>query len=416
MTKHTDKKRALILTADAGFGHRSAAKAIARAFEERYRDVFEVEVINPLDDRRAPAIIRDAQQDYDRLVREAPSLYKLGFEASDTTVANVLFEAGLTVLLYELMRDMVSKKKPDVIVSTYPLYQEPLDAVFTIRDMLIPVLCVVTDLETVHRVWFNKSVTKFLVPTETVRDMALKFGLSESQVHITGIPVNPALATDQRSKAEIRRSLGWRSDVPTVLAVGSKRVDRLPETLNILNHYGAPIQVAVVAGKDEELYRELQAVEWHQPVHLYEFVENVPEMMRAADFLICKAGGLVVTEALAAGCPLMLIDMIPGQETGNADHVVRNAAGVIARSDAAVLETLTHWLKDECALLSQTAENARKAGKPNAAFDVVDLAYQTTQQPMTQNRLFTRSALIEMFNRNQVRWRDSKETSIDKSK
>jgi 1,2-diacylglycerol 3-beta-galactosyltransferase len=44
----------------------------------------------------------------------------------------------------------------------------------------------------------------------------------------------------------------------------------------------------------------------------------MPTMMRAADAIICKAGGLTVTESLACGLPLLLTDVIPGQETGNA--------------------------------------------------------------------------------------------------
>ncbi len=46
----TKTKRILILTADAGFGHRSAAKAIAAALQGAHRDDCAVEVINPIED------------------------------------------------------------------------------------------------------------------------------------------------------------------------------------------------------------------------------------------------------------------------------------------------------------------------------------------------------------------------------
>ena len=41
-------KQILILTADAGFGHRSAANAVAAALRETYGDVCAVEIVNPL--------------------------------------------------------------------------------------------------------------------------------------------------------------------------------------------------------------------------------------------------------------------------------------------------------------------------------------------------------------------------------
>jgi 1,2-diacylglycerol 3-beta-galactosyltransferase len=35
--------------------------------------------------------------------------------------------------------------------------------------------------------------------------------------------------------------------------------------------------------------------------------------MMASDVLVTKAGGLIVSEGLAAGLPILLIDYLPGQ-------------------------------------------------------------------------------------------------------
>ncbi len=404
------KKRILILTADAGFGHRSAANAIAAALNLNFADTCETVVLNPLEDRRTPFFLRDSGTDYDRLIQNVPELYRFGYDASDTTVTSAIVESALTVLLYEVIRDAVRYNQPDAIVSTYPLYQSPLEAYFTMSGHDVPLLTVVTDLANVHRIWFNRTVDACLVPTTIVRDQALHFGLSEEQVRVTGIPVNPDLASDQRSRAEIRAALGWRSDLTTVLAVGSKRVDRLLDTLNVLNHFGAPLQLAVVAGKDLELYTALEELDWHVPAHLYEYVTNVPEMMRAADCLVCKAGGLVVTEALAAGCPMLLIDVIAGQETGNAEYVVANGAGDLAQSDMEVLETFSHWMQNDGLLLKERAQTAAKLGRPRAALEVAELAYQAALRGRLSHRhAFSRPTLIDLFNRNKVRWGDTKD-------
>jgi 1,2-diacylglycerol 3-beta-galactosyltransferase len=271
-------------------------------------------------------------------------------------------------------------------------------------------LTVVTDLANVHRIWFNRMADICLVSTSIVRDQALNHGLAPDQVQVTGIPVNPELATEKRSREEIRAELGWRTDMTTVLAVGSKRVDRLLDTLNVLNHFGKPVQLAVVTGKDLDLFAELNKMTWHVPTHLYEFVENVPLMMRAADCLVCKAGGLVVTEALAAGCPLMLIDVIPGQETGNAEYVVSTGAGDMARSDIEVLETFSHWMMDDGKLLKERAKIAALLGRPKAALEIAELAYQAALRGQASHRhVFSRLTLIDLFNRNKVRWGDTKE-------
>jgi 1,2-diacylglycerol 3-beta-galactosyltransferase len=172
-----EAKRVLVLYADAGFGHRSAALAVEAALKDKYGDRCEVELVNPLEDRRAPLILRDSQADYDKMVTNMPELYKLGYQASDGLVSTPIFESALTVMLIEVMRDVIRRSEPDAVVSTYPLYQAPLEAYLTLSRRYIPVFTVVTDLVTVHRLWLNDSVDRCLVPTPQVRELALEAGL-----------------------------------------------------------------------------------------------------------------------------------------------------------------------------------------------------------------------------------------------
>ncbi len=405
--------RVLILTADAGFGHRSAANAVASALDELYGDRCEVIIANPLEDRRAPFFLRDSQSDYDKLVRSMPELYRFGYDASDASVPAVIVEQALTVLLFEVMRDIMRTYRPDVILTTYPLYQTPLRAVMTVSRLQIPLLVAVTDLATVHRLWFSSSVDLCMVPNPIVRDLALGYGLSPDQILVTGIPVNPEVVREKRDKNEIRRELNWEEDIPTVLAVGSRRVDRLVDTLRVLNHFGQKLQLIIIAGKDEDLFRELKHMEWHVPVKLYEYVHNVPLFMKAADFIVCKAGGLVVTESLACGKPLLLIDVIPGQETGNAEYVIQNGAGDLAREPIEVLETVAHWMGGDQELLKERAVNACNLGKPNAAYDVAREVWLAGQRSLAQAqpRGTGRLRLIDLLSRNHVRWEDESSTA-----
>ncbi len=397
------RKRILILTADAGFGHRSAANAVASALNELYGDLCEISIVNPLEDRRAPFFLRDSQADYDKLVRRLPELYRLGYDASDAEVPAVIVEQALTVLLFEVMRDIVRTHRPDAILTTYPLYQSPLRAVMTITRATIPLLVTITDLATVHRLWFHNGIDTCLVPTSIVRDLALNYGLLPEQVQITGIPVNPEVVRERRSPVEIRQSLGWDTGLTTVLAIGSRRVERLVETLNIFNHFGRPLQLVVVAGKDQELYAALKQVDWHVPVQLYEYIQNIPVLMKAADIIVSKAGGLVITESLACGCPLMLVDVLPGQEAGNADYVVHNGAGDLARTPVEVLETTAHWLRDGGRLLKDRTENARRLGRPNAAYEAANAVWLAAQRaPAAGSRGTGRLRLIDLLTRNHI--------------
>ena len=93
-------------------------------------------------------------------------------------------------------------------------------------------------------------------------------------------------------------------------------------------------------------------------------------MIRAADLLVCKAGGLIVSEALAAGVPLLIAQAIPGQETGNAEVVVQAGAGEMAADGLEALVAVCHWLEHDATLLAERSANARKLGRPDAAYNM----------------------------------------------
>lgn len=378
-TQTNGKKRILILTADAGFGHRSAAKAITEALQEMHPQDCEIETVNPLNDERVPRPLRKSGEDYDRLVRVMPGLYKLEYDMADSAATSAMVNSALSVILFEVMNDLVKQYQPHAIVTPYPLYQAPLAAVFALTQRDIPLLTVVTDLAPVHRLWFHKAADLCMVSMPAVREQAIEAGLPPENVAVTGIPVRPGLTKNRVEKSVARAQLGWLPDRTTLLAVGSKRVKNLPGILQALNHSALPLQMAVVTGGDEGLYNQLKELEWHLPVHVYNFVEDMSSMMHAADFVMCKAGGLIVTESLACGLPILLTDAIEGQETSNAHYVVAGGAGEMAVTPLEGLQTVYHWLANEGEVLRVMSQNAQMLGFPNSAYDAASLIWEAAQ-------------------------------------
>ncbi|MEN6572568.1 MAG: glycosyltransferase [Anaerolineaceae bacterium] len=369
-------KKILILTADAGFGHRSAALAVDAALCDRYGSAVQTEIVNPLDDKRAPFFLRDSQSDYDQWIKNFPELYKLGYEASDSPVPKVLMEQTLATLLLDVMRDQIKKSEPDVIFSTYPLYQSAVHTALVRQKNRLPSYCAITDLSTVHRLWFNTKVSGLFVPNRHVAELAMDNGVAPAKISITGIPVHPDLVRETRTKVEIRKELGLDLDTPTILAVSSRRVEHMLDALNVINHFGAPLQLILVAGKDDQLYNTATQMEWHIPVKIFNFVENMPTLMHAADIMLCKAGGLIVTESLACGLPLILIDVLPGQETGNAEYVRAYGAGDMSETPIQLLEVLSDWMRNNGSLYKKRSANAKLIGMPNSSFTIADILWK----------------------------------------
>jgi 1,2-diacylglycerol 3-beta-galactosyltransferase len=372
--------RILILTADVGFGHRIAANAIQAAFEEAYGEQCFVEVVNLLDDVRTPAFLRDTQTDYDKSVRQTPELYKLRYQFGAEAAPSAIVERGLIVLLFNVVRDLLERFQPEAVIVTHPYYPAVINSVISLNKLPISFSTVITDLTSIHRQWFSSGAELTFVPTQEAYDEALANDLAPENVRITGIPIHPNFVKENRAAEIIRAELGWRTDMTTALVVGSRRVNHLEEVLHVLNHSGLPLQLAIVTGGDDELYARLNTWDWHAVTHLYNFVEDMSAFMHAADCVLTKAGGLVVSEALACGLPLLFIDVTPGQEIGNADYVIKNGAGERGKSPAEALEILFHWLDHDKTLLARRATRARQLGRPLSAFAVAERTWEVIQR------------------------------------
>lgn len=107
------------------------------------------------------------------------------------------------------------------------------------------------------------------------------------------------------------------------------------------------------------------------------FVTRMAEYMVASDVLVTKAGPGTIAEAAAVGLPVMLTSFIPGQEAGNVDFVLDHGFGDFSKDPAQIGEEVAVWLRDR-ELLRRMSANARQAGNPNAAAEIVmDIGAQT---------------------------------------
>lgn len=400
-------KKIVILTADVGFGHRSAANAIYDGIMQVAENLpLKVEIVNLLEAPGAPGVLKRIQTEYDRVIKAVPRVYEFGYSQSDHTIPANLGRIGLSAALYNAYDEMMKMHQPDVIVSVFPLYQASAQtwayineesfegqnvtnekveiekedpgffSRFSVRRLPhTPYITVLTDFVEIHQLWLSKMPDVYTVANEETRRMAITGGIQPNRVYITGIPVKPVFATETRTKAEIREALGWDPNLTTVIAVGSKRVSKLMDNLNAVNHAGFDFQLILVAGGDDKLYREMKNYEWHHPVHIYNFTKDMPQMLLASDIAITKSGGLITSECLAAGLPMLLIDVLPGQEEGNAKLVVNNRCGILTKSPQELSEAFFHAMMNDGALLKEMGANARKNGHPRSSLDVCDIIF-----------------------------------------
>jgi processive 1,2-diacylglycerol beta-glucosyltransferase len=132
-----------------------------------------------------------------------------------------------------------------------------------------------------------------------------------------------------------------------------------------------PLEIVVVAGRNAELKEQLQAVthDGRHRVKIIGFTDQMDQLMAVADVVLSKPGGLTTSEVLASGAAMAIVNPIPGQESRNSDWLLEHGAGIKINSVGTLAFKLKQLLGDPARLASLKA-NARRLGRPAAAYDV----------------------------------------------
>jgi 1,2-diacylglycerol 3-beta-galactosyltransferase len=348
--------RILIVHSRVGGGHLSAARALASEFEAS---------------GRAHAHLLDAYVEAGRfpvtkfptayawLARQQPVLWAALFHGSNTRLDP---SRVLRPFLRSGLKHAIQALKPDLVVSVLPMINGLL--VDATRQVGARVEVVLTDWHSVHRFWVARGVQHYTAPTDSARLDCIRFGAPANAVQVIGIPV-------RRDFAPVEHRAAPTSDRFTVLMmVGAEGSPRAMASLEALLDLNIAAQVIVVCGRNEQLRQQVERLRSRVPVRALGFVENVAELMRSADLLVTKAGGLTLAEAFCSGVPVVVYDILPGQESGNLEYV-RQQAAVLYAASPPQLPRIVEQLYADPARRAELAERGSRLARPHAAEHIV---------------------------------------------
>lgn len=368
------KKKILVLSAAVGAGHTTTARALVQACGIEHP---EAEAIGIDSFDLCPRIYSGFyKQLYNILAGNFPHFYGYCYDKLDRE-ERYRKPGGLVTLidkiLFRKFLRRVEAEQPDIIICTH---FQPGDVVSVLKrkgKINCPVGVIVTDYY-MHSFWEVKNVDFYIVSTEEMKAILVEKGFSPAMIHVIGIPVRPEFVAPM-DRAEILKKLGCADDAPIVLTVASGWQKRGPEvTVRALMETGIPMQILAVAGKNKDSEEKLRALKAPAGVELkvFGFVNYIHEMMSVADVIVAKPGGVTTVEALATGLPMIAINPVPGQEMGNCHYLQRTGAGVLVNRIGSLKYHLRAILEDR-AKKERMRECARKAGRPRAAFEIIDL-------------------------------------------
>lgn len=309
-----------MLSAPVGEGHVAAARALAARMRALWPDaaVREVEGTG----RRRDRVLRGA---YAVTMRLAPRLYGLGYDLLVRHPrAAELFKDLSARLLGRALAPVLAAECPDLVVSTYPMTSGGL-AWLRRRGLLAArAVAVVTDVA-VHPfwVWPDLDETWTLLPASRAQARALA---PVADVRVAPAAVDPRFRPGDRAAA--RTATGLRADAFVVVVTGgSLGFGGLEPLVDAVLAAGEAVQAVVLCGRNERLRVRLRA-RGLPPDRLvaHGWTDRVAEQVTAADLVLTTAGGMIATEALASGRPVLFATPVPGH--GRAGAEMTAAAGL----------------------------------------------------------------------------------------
>ncbi len=361
----------LIVHASLGTGHISAAAALSEAFSREGRDVVVVDVL----DYANPVMRAALNQYFKQTTQRTPQLYKLLYDQSDTTDASEAFNGNRLLTMLERpflsqFEQLVADLRPDAVISVHPMPGHILAHNKQQGLLPQPLYVVVTDYMA-HSSWLVPGVDAYFVPSEFTRRGLMLRGVPDERIVVTGIPVNLEIS-EPKDPAEMRARYDLPQDRPVLgLFGGGIDVERVRLMVIQLLEGRTEGTLVVVAGRNEQLQEALADL-GDGPclgLRVYGMIDHVDDIVAASDLVISKAGGLIVSEVLARGTPMVIIDPIPGQEEWNADVVAGAGAGIQLRMPETVPPAALYLLSQP-ERLELMRRQARLIGRPRAAMDV----------------------------------------------
>lgn len=358
-------KNVLILTASYGEGHNAAARGLDAAFRET--GVAQSTVLDPF--REAYGDFYDrSRKAYLEIIERAPRLWATFYGVLDHTPLIHLAMETMGPLERVLGRE-IRARQPDAIVSTYPIYSYAIERLFPrAKGRPFHFSTVITDSITVNSVWHREASDRYFVPNEATACVMRKAGIPDAQLSVLGFPVLPRFATDRPERSV--PGPGIRPKVLYMINAARRKAPGVVRQLLTLPQ----IDLTVTVGKDEELRATVEgiAAEAGRKIDVLGWVSNIPELLMTHHLLIGKAGGAAVQEAIAARTPMIITQVVPGQEEGNARLLLEHGCGIVAETPDAIAATVSEAFAGDAARWRELEANIACISRPDAALRIAE--------------------------------------------
>ena len=353
--------RILVLTAGYGEGHNAAAQALAAAFNEDAPDTALVVDIFALTCPRLNSFVRRA---YLAAINGAPRVWRRVYAWMDRPG---FMTSGVRLLGAQsrMLESVIERERPAAVCSTYPAYAALLQNLTREGRFSAPHFNIVTDSISINSIWWRPGCDGWFVPNEDSAEVMRAAGVDPDRIHVTGFPVT---AFFRMNEGIVTRPPLSEGAAPRVLYIVNSGTQNAEATARLLLQE-EDWEVTCTVGRDEALRRKLSAITGarRRRADILGWTDQIPRLLMTHHVVVSKAGGATTQEAIAARCPMIVNQVVPGQEEGNCELLLRHRAGALAVTPDSVVEALRGAFADRGRTWHGWCEALGPLSRPDAA-------------------------------------------------
>ena len=192
----------------------------------------------------------------------------------------------------------------------------------------------------------------YLVASGEARQQLIDYGIAPERIKISGMPVHPKFDFPGELAAQAARTaLGLDAEKFTVfLNAGWEGGGNVPEIFREMVAGEVDVQESFLDDKKEPLKSEAETVAATArfPVKVIGYSDEVEQLMRAANVMISKLGGLTTFEALNCRVPIIAdVTTRPmPQEASTVNLVVKGGAAVLLQRASDIVPVVRRMIDD----------------------------------------------------------------------
>lgn len=373
--------RILILTASFGEGHNAAAKGLRMALEERERlslGLFAETKLIDLCTEAYPRLTRLARWGYLNAIHHAPKFWERVFNLFD---GGNFLEERLQALsaIKNRLKQIIDEFAPHAVVSTFPFYNQIIDALYPLENS-VPFLrfTIVTDSIRINSTWARGHSDFFIVPNRLTLEALGEHGIPHSTIFDLGFPVSLKFANCQIPRSEPPQ---WR-----IIYIPGGPWKNIEGNIRELLRF-PQVDLTLLSGKDLSMYKALRNLsnKLSSTLNVVKWVDDMPERLLSTHLFIGKAGGAIVQECMAAGCPMIISQVVPGQEEGNVALIKQHNIGDVTESPEELRALLTKLMENEALLFRSWKNHLLPLQRPLAAQTIARFVLASCHPEMIQS-------------------------------